>query len=117
MASAEFTEESDEKRPTVQVGDPFTEQLLLEACLELMATDAIVAIQDMRAAGLPSSSVEMASKGGVGTRLELHQLPLREAGMTPSDLHMSDTLDSMLTVMQHDRQKDARTHIAQPTAA
>src|SRR5687767_8538413 len=71
MASAEFNEDSEEKRPTVQVGDPFTEKLLLEACLELMATDAIVAIQDMGAAGLTSSSVEMASKGGVGLELDM----------------------------------------------
>jgi phosphoribosylformylglycinamidine (FGAM) synthase-like enzyme len=69
MASADFGEDSEEKRPTVQVGDPFTEKLLIEACLELMASDAIVAIQDMGAAGLTSSSVEMASKGGVGIRL------------------------------------------------
>ena len=78
MASAEFDENSDEKRPTVQVGDPFTEKLLIEACLELMASDAIVAIQDMGAAGLTSSSVEMASKGGVGIRLDLDKVPVRE---------------------------------------
>ena len=78
MASAEFDEASDEKRPTVQVGDPFTEKLLLEACLELMATDAIVAIQDMGAAGLTSSSVEMADKGGVGIELDLDHVPTRE---------------------------------------
>ena len=83
MASAEFNEDSEEKRPTVQVGDPFTEKLLLEACLELMATDAIVAIQDMGAAGLTSSSVEMASKGGAGIRLDMNQVPCRETGMTP----------------------------------
>ncbi len=75
MASAEFDEASEEKRPTVQVGDPFTEKLLLEACLELMASDAIVAIQDMGAAGLTSSSVEMADKGGVGIELDLDQVP------------------------------------------
>ncbi len=78
MASAEFTEDSEEKRPTVQVGDPFTEKLLLEACLELMATDAIVAIQDMGAAGLTSSSVEMSSKGGLGIELDLDKVPVRE---------------------------------------
>ena len=78
MASAEFSEDSEEKRPTVQVGDPFTEKLLIEACLELMATDAIVAIQDMGAAGLTSSSVEMAGKGGLGIELDLDQVPLRE---------------------------------------
>ena len=78
MASAEFDDDSEEKRPTVQVGDPFTEKLLIEACLELMAADAIVAIQDMGAAGLTSSSVEMASKGGVGIELDLDQVPQRE---------------------------------------
>src|SRR5690606_29374036 len=83
MASAEFDDDSEEKRPTVQVGDPFTEKLLLEACLELMATDAIVAIQDMGAAGLTSSSFEMASKGGVGIELILDRVPMREEGMTP----------------------------------
>ena len=82
MASAEFDEDSEEKRPTVQVGDPFTEKLLIEACLELMATDAIVAIQDMGAAGLTSSSVEMAGKGGLGIELDLDKVPMRETGMT-----------------------------------
>ena len=82
MASATFEDDSEEKRPTVQVGDPFTEKLLLEACLELMATDAIVAIQDMGAAGLTSSSVEMSSKGGVGIELDLDLVPTRETGMT-----------------------------------
>ena len=82
MASAEFDDESDEKRPTVQVGDPFTEKLLIEACLELMATDAIIAIQDMGAAGLTSSTSEMADKGGVGIELDLDHVPQREAGMT-----------------------------------
>ena len=80
MASADFGEDSEEKRPTVQVGDPFTEKLLIEACLELMASDAIVAIQDMGAAGLTSSSVEMASKGGVGIRLDMNAVPQREDG-------------------------------------
>ena len=75
MASAEFNEDTEEKRPTVQVGDPFTEKLLLEACLELMATDAIVSIQDMGAAGLTSSSVEMSSKGGLGIELDLDRCP------------------------------------------
>ncbi len=84
MASAEFDEQSDEKRPTVQVGDPFTEKLLLEACLELMVSDAIIAIQDMGAAGLTSSSVEMASKGGVGIKLDLDKVPCRETGMVRS---------------------------------
>ncbi|HET9352431.1 MAG TPA: AIR synthase related protein, partial [Sphingomicrobium sp.] len=82
MASAEFDADSEEKRPTVQVGDPFTEKLLIEACLELMASDAIVAIQDMGAAGLTSSSVEMGSKGEVGIELDLDNVPQRETGMT-----------------------------------
>ncbi|MEM7570149.1 MAG: AIR synthase related protein, partial [Pseudomonadota bacterium] len=86
MASAEFSEDAEEKRPTVQVGDPFTEKLLIEACLELMASDAIVAIQDMGAAGLTSSSVEMASKGGVGIQLDLSKVPCREDGMVPYEM-------------------------------
>src|SRR3546814_3200744 len=85
MASAEFDDDSQEKRPTVQVGDPVTEKLLIEACLELMATDAIVAIQDMGAAGLTSSSFEMASKGGSGVELELDKVPCREQGMPPPE--------------------------------
>ena len=87
MASTEFTADSEDKRPTVQVGDPFTEKLLIEACLELMATDAIVAIQDMGAAGLTSSAVEMAGKGGVGIELDLDQVPGRETGMTRLRVH------------------------------
>src|SRR3546814_19529274 len=83
MASAEFDDDSQEKRPTVQVGDPFTEKLLIEACLELMATDAIVAIQDMGAAGLTSSSLALASKGGSGADLELDKVPHREHAQTP----------------------------------
>ena len=87
MASAEFGADSQEKRPTVQVGDPFTEKLLIEACLELMQTDAIVAIQDMGAAGLTSSSVEMAGKGDVGISLNLDMVPARETGMTRLRVH------------------------------
>ena len=90
MASAEFGQDSEEKRPTVQVGDPFTEKLLIEACLELMATDAIVAIQDMGAAGLTSSSVEMAGKGGVGIELDLDAVPQRETGMTAYEMMLSE---------------------------
>ncbi len=82
MASAEFGEDAEAKRPTVQVGDPFTEKLLIEACLELMAGDAIVAIQDMGAAGLTSSAVEMAGKGGLGIDLDLDRVPMRETGMS-----------------------------------
>src|ERR1700754_3829210 len=91
MASAEFDDASDEKRPTVQVGDPFTEKLLLEACLELMATDAIIAIQDMGAAGLTSSSVEMSDKGGVGIELDLDKVPVRETGMTAYEMMLSES--------------------------
>lgn len=108
MASAEFTEDSEEKRPTVQVGDPFTEKLLLEACLELMATDAIVSIQDMGAAGLTSSSVEMADKGGVGIRLDLDRVPMRETGMTPYELMLSESQERMLMVLKPGREDEAR---------
>jgi phosphoribosylformylglycinamidine synthase len=104
MASAEFDENSEEKRPTVQVGDPFTEKLLIEACLELMASDAIVAIQDMGAAGLTSSSVEMASKGGVGIRLDLDKVPCRETGMTPYEMMLSESQERMLMVLKPGRE-------------
>ncbi|MCW1403145.1 phosphoribosylformylglycinamidine synthase subunit PurL [Novosphingobium sp. MW5] len=100
MASADFDEKSEEKRPTVQVGDPFTEKLLIEACLELMATDAIVAIQDMGAAGLTSSSVEMASKGGAGIRLNMNMVPCREEGMTPYEMMLSESQERMLMVLK-----------------
>jgi len=100
MASAEFGEDSEEKRPTVQVGDPFTEKLLLEACLELMATDAIVAIQDMGAAGLTSSSSEMASKGGSGILLDLDRVPQREPGMTAYEMMLSESQERMLAVLK-----------------
>ena len=108
MASAEFGADSESKRPTVQVGDPFTEKLLIEACLELMATDAIVAIQDMGAAGLTSSSVEMAGKGGVGILLDLDALPQREAGMTAYEMMLSESQERMLMVLRPDRQEMAR---------
>ena len=100
MASAEFDEASEEKRPTVQVGDPFTEKLLLEACLELMAEDAIVAIQDMGAAGLTSSSVEMADKGGVGIDLNLDRVPCRESAMTAYEMMLSESQERMLMVLK-----------------
>jgi len=109
MASAEFDEASEEKRPTVQVGDPFTEKLLIEACLELMATDAIVAIQDMGAAGLTSSSFEMASKGGMGVELDLDHVPMREEGMTPYELMLSESQERMLMVLQPGREELARS--------
>jgi len=108
MASAEFADDSEEKRPTVQVGDPFTEKLLLEACLELMATDAIVAIQDMGAAGLTSSSVEMSSKGGVGIELDLDLAPQRETAMTPYEIMLSESQERMLMVLKPGREDEAR---------
>ncbi|HUD59914.1 MAG TPA: phosphoribosylformylglycinamidine synthase subunit PurL [Acetobacteraceae bacterium] len=108
MASAEFAADAEEKRPTVQVGDPFTEKLLIEACLELMATDAIVAIQDMGAAGLTSSSVEMAAKGGVGIELDLDQVPARETGMTAYEFMLSESQERMLMVLRPEREAEAR---------
>ena len=100
MASADFEEDADAKRPTVQVGDPFTEKLLIEACLELMATDAIVAIQDMGAAGLTSSSVEMATNGKAGIRLNMDMVPCREEGMTPYEMMLSESQERMLMVLK-----------------
>jgi phosphoribosylformylglycinamidine synthase subunit PurL len=112
MASADFSDDTEEKRPTVQVGDPFTEKLLIEACLELMATDAIVAIQDMGAAGLTSSSVEMASKGGCGIRLNMNAVPQRETGMTPYEMMLSESQERMLMVLKpgSERQAEAIFH-------
>jgi len=107
MASADFSEDSEEKRPTVQVGDPFTEKLLIEACLELMASDSIVAIQDMGAAGLTSSSVEMASKGGVGILLDMNKVPCRETGMTPYEMMLSESQERMLMVLKPGREAEA----------
>jgi phosphoribosylformylglycinamidine synthase len=107
MASAEFDDASDEKRPTVQVGDPFTEKLLLEACLELMATDAIIAIQDMGAAGLTSSSAEMGDKGGSGIELDLDKVPQREANMTAYEMMLSESQERMLAVLKPGREKEA----------
>ncbi|OUI84516.1 phosphoribosylformylglycinamidine synthase subunit PurL [Acetobacter orientalis] len=108
MSSAEFDEHALAKRPTVQVGDPFIEKLLIEACLELMATDAIVAIQDMGAAGLTSSSVEMAGKGGVGIELDLDAVPQREPGMTAYEMMLSESQERMLMVLKPDRTEIAR---------
>ena len=107
MASAEFNEDSEEKRPTVQVGDPFTEKLLLEACLELMATDAIIAIQDMGAAGLTSSSAEMGDKGGSGIELNLDNVPQREENMTAYDMMLSESQERMLAVLKPGREAQA----------
>ncbi|MBI1187559.1 MAG: phosphoribosylformylglycinamidine synthase subunit PurL, partial [Alphaproteobacteria bacterium] len=108
MASAEFDDEVEAQRPTVQVGDPFLEKLLIEACLELMATDAIIGIQDMGAAGLTSSSVEMASKGEAGIELDLDQVPAREAGMTPYEFMLSESQERMLMVLKPGREDEAR---------
>ncbi|HET7083836.1 MAG TPA: phosphoribosylformylglycinamidine synthase subunit PurL [Rhizomicrobium sp.] len=107
MASAEFDDASEEKRPTVQVGDPFTEKLLLEACLELMATDAIIAIQDMGAAGLTSSSAEMGDKGGSGIELDLDKVPQREVNMTAYEMMLSESQERMLAVLKPGREKQA----------
>jgi len=108
MASTEFTADTEEKRPTVQVGDPFTEKLLLEACLELMQTDAIVAIQDMGAAGLTSSSFEMASSGGVGIDMNLDMVPQREENMTPYEMMLSESQERMLMVLEPGKEDMAR---------
>ena len=107
MASAEFDDKSAEKRPTVQVGDPFTEKLLIEACLELMASDAIIAIQDMGAAGLTSSTSEMADKGGVGIDLDLDHVPQREAGMTAYEMMLSESQERMLMILKPGREPEA----------
>ncbi|MDA1090352.1 MAG: phosphoribosylformylglycinamidine synthase subunit PurL [Proteobacteria bacterium] len=108
MASTEFSEDSEAKRPTVQVGDPFTEKLLIEACLELMATDCIVAIQDMGAAGLTSSGFEMASKGGMGVELDLDQVPQREENMTAYEMMLSESQERMLMVLRPGSEDQAR---------
>ncbi len=108
MASAEFDDNSEEKRPTVQVGDPFTEKLLMEACLELMETDAILSIQDMGAAGLTSSSLEMAAKGNAGIELEMDKVPTREEGMTPYEMMLSESQERMLMVIKPSMEDMAR---------
>jgi phosphoribosylformylglycinamidine synthase II len=105
LASAEFSEESQQKRPNVQVGDPFMEKLLLEACLEAMRTGAVVAIQDMGAAGLTSSSSEMASRGGMGIEIELDRVPQRETGMTPYEMMLSESQERMLLVAERGRER------------
>ena len=107
MASAEFDDKSDEKRPTVQVGDPFTEKLLIEACLELMATDAISSIQDMGAAGLTSSTAEMEDKGGVGITLDLDHVPQREENMTAYEMMLSESQERMLMILKPGREAEA----------
>ena len=108
MASAVFDDQIEEKKPTVQVGDPFTEKLLLEACLELMAQDSIIAIQDMGAAGLTSSSVEMASKGKLGIELNLNKVPCREEEMTPYEIMLSESQERMLIVLENGQEEKAK---------
>ena len=108
MASASFDEKIEEKKPTVQVGDPFTEKLLLEACLELMAGDSIIAIQDMGAAGLTSSSIEMASKGNLGIEINLNKVPCREAKMTPYEIMLSESQERMLIVLENGKEEQAK---------
>ena len=106
MASAEFTEESKQKRPNVQVGDPFMEKLLLEACLEAMQTGAIVGIQDMGAAGLTCSTCEMGSRGGTGIEIDLEHVPQRETGMTPYEIMLSESQERMLLVAEKGREEE-----------
>jgi len=106
LASAEFTEESKQKRPNVQVGDPFMEKLLLEACLEAMQTGAVVAIQDMGAAGLTCSTMEMASRGGTGIEIDLAKVPQRETGMTPYEIMLSESQERMLLVAEKGREHE-----------
>ena len=108
MASASFDDKIEEKKPTVQVGDPFTEKLLLEACLELMAGDSIIAIQDMGAAGLTSSSIEMASKGNLGIEINLDMVPCREAKMTPYEIMLSESQERMLIVLENGKEDSAK---------
>ena len=108
MASASFDDKIEEKKPTVQVGDPFTEKLLLEACLELMAGDSIIAIQDMGAAGLTSSSIEMASKGNLGIEIDLNMIPCRETMMTPYEIMLSESQERMLIVLENGKEDLAK---------
>jgi phosphoribosylformylglycinamidine synthase len=107
MASAEFAEDAEEKRPTVQVGDPFSEKLLLEACLQIMAEGCVVAIQDMGAAGLTCSAVEMGAKGNLGVTLDLDRVPCRETGMTPYEMMLSESQERMLMVLKPEKEAQA----------
>ncbi|MGH7865170.1 MAG: phosphoribosylformylglycinamidine synthase subunit PurL, partial [Candidatus Binataceae bacterium] len=109
LASAEFDAQSEAKRPTVQVGDPFTEKLLIEACLEASKTGAVVAIQDMGAAGLTSSSSEMAARGEVGIEIDLDKVPLREQGLTPYEILLSESQERMLIVCERGREEDLKS--------
>ena len=108
MASAEFDKNTEDKKPTVQVGDPFTEKLLLEACLELMKDNSIISIQDMGAAGLTSSSVEMASKGNLGIELNLDKIPCREEKMTPYEMMLSESQERMLLILNSGKENNAK---------
>jgi len=108
MASAKFDNNAEDKKPTVQVGDPFTEKLLLEACLELMKDDSIIAIQDMGAAGLTSSSVEMSSKGNLGIEINLNKIPCRESNMTPYEIMLSESQERMLIILNNGKEKEAK---------
>src|SRR5258707_9353579 len=107
MASAEFGEGTEEKRPTVQVGDPFSEKLLLEACLEIMAKDCVIAIQDMGAAGLTCSAVEMGAKGDLGVTLDLDSVPCREEGMSAYEMMLSESQERMLMVLKPEKEREA----------
>ena len=107
MASAAFEADAEEKRPTVQVGDPFAEKLLLEACLELMASGAVIAIQDMGAAGLTSSAVEMGAKGDLGIDLDLDRVPCRETGMSAYEMMLSESQERMLMVLRPEKEPEA----------
>ena len=111
MASASFDEKIEEKKPTVQVGDPFTEKLLLEACLELMSGDSVIAIQDMGAAGLTSSSIEMASKGNLGIKINLNKVPCRESKMTPYEIMLSESQERMLIVLENGKRRFSKKNI------
>ncbi len=113
MASAEFTEESQQKRPNVQVGDPFMEKLLLEACLEAMQTGAIVGIQDMGAAGLTSSSCEMSSRAGTGIEIDMQYVPQRETGMTAYEIMLSESQERMLLVAEKGREDEVFRCVSQ----
>lgn len=108
MASDEFKEGDEDKRPTVQVGDPFTEKLVLEACMELMQSDCILSIQDMGAAGLTSSSFEMSGKGGTGIELNLEKVPQREDGMNPYEIMLSESQERMLMIIKPEKEKFAQ---------
>ena len=108
MASAEFDETIEEKRPTVQVGDPFTEKRLMEACLELMQTGAVISIQDMGAAGLTCSAVEMGDKGELGIRLDLEKVPTRESSMTAYEMMLSESQERMLMVLRPEKEAEAK---------